>query len=1048
MRNEIVSSHAVSHLRGEKVYFFRFFLVLIVRPTTLQILLSGKNLFKDLNNLRFYILGFITICLLLFILWANSSQVNTTEISYIQDVQPILASKCYACHGPDEAKRKAGLRLDIHEAYFDTLESGNSALNAEDWNTSEMLKRIQSVDHEYIMPPPDFSKPLTPNEISLLSQWVSEGAKWENHWAYEPLEASIPPKGYGENPIDAFIQNEIKKQGLSSSPQADKRTLLRRLSFDLHGLPPSPEDLANFLADKSPNSYEKLVDKLLDSPRYGERWARHWLDIVHYGETHGYDKDKRRSNSWPYRDYVINALNQDIPYSRFVEDQLAGDILYPQEPQSIMAMGFLAAGPWDLVGHMEVRDGTVDKRIVRNLDRDDMVTSTISTFTSLTVHCARCHDHKFDPIKQTDYYSLQAVFAGIDRADRPFDFEKEIHKERTKLLSEKFSLTNKLEKLDEQLGPKEIQEIALLEKDQNNIKRKIQSLKVPPSPTYGYHSKIEEDPDHVKWIQLDLGKSYDLEQIVLVPGYKGEGLFMPGYGFPLRFKVELSNVPNFDVKKTVIDYSMHNHHARTDKSFIINFDKSKARYIRLQANKLWKGRGEEYFLAMAEIQAFEQGKNVARKAKVMTSDSFTSKHWHPRFLLDGYSSLSFLAGEPIPREKLNQIAREEVKLNQLILKEKQIRKTVLNERDKELLDEIQDSLREIEKSVKTLPEPAWVYAASHTFKGGGNFRPADSIRPIFLLNRGDTEQPKDEVNPGTVESFKGLESRFKLAEDHQEGDRRVALAKWITSKKNAFTWRSIVNRVWQYHFGAGIVASPNDFGKMGIPPTHPELLDYLALEFLKNGQSLKWLHRLILNSNTYKQVSFPNPNNSSIDSQNRFLWRAKRRQLEGEALRDGVLVVSGKIDYTMGGPGFDAFRYEDDHSPRYVYKDYNAYDSLSFRRAIYRSIIRSVPDPFMSTLDCADPSQSVPVRNETVTALQALSALNNPFMVRQAAFFAERLRGVSEDVPTQINQAFAWALLRKANKEELKTLASYIDKHGLEAFCRLIFAMNEFLYID
>ncbi|CAN0516916.1 unnamed protein product, partial [Laminaria digitata] len=339
---------------------------------------------------------------LLFIQLSKDSEAEL--ISYARDVQPVLASKCYACHGPDGSDREAGLRLDIRDSLFIPLPSGSTAVSIDDLPQSELIRRISSTDPEYRMPPADFPKPLDAGEIQVLSQWVKAGVPWENHWAFEPLWASDPPivsrKRWPRNSIDHFVLAAQEKNGLSPAAEADKRTLLRRLTFDLHGLPPTPDELEDFLADKSEEAYERVVDRLLASPRYGERWARHWLDVAHYGETHGYDKDQRRPNAWPYRDYVISALNSDIPYDRFVKEQIAGDVLYPEDPNATVALGFLAAGPWDLVGHVEVKNGTTDKRIVRNLDRDDMVATTIGTFTSMTAQCARCHDHKFDPISQ------------------------------------------------------------------------------------------------------------------------------------------------------------------------------------------------------------------------------------------------------------------------------------------------------------------------------------------------------------------------------------------------------------------------------------------------------------------------------------------------------------------------------------------------------------------------------------------------------------------------------------------------------------------------
>src|SRR6266705_1740215 len=271
-------------------------------------------------------------------------------------------------------------------------------------------------------------------------------------WSFKPAKRPPLPevknKKWARNPIDLFILAKLEQEKLSPSPEADRRTLIRRLSFDLTGLPPSPEEVAKFIADRSPRAYEQLVERLLDSPRYGERWARHWLDTVHFADTHGYDKDKTRPNAWPYRDYVIHAFNQDKPYSRFVEEQIAGDVLFPEEPDGVVALGFIAAGPWDYVGHAELPETKTDGLIARYNDRDDMVMTTMSTFQSLTVHCARCHDHKFDPITQRDYYSLQAVFAGVDRANRPFDSDKNVFAQRRALLGKKLPLDARKREID------------------------------------------------------------------------------------------------------------------------------------------------------------------------------------------------------------------------------------------------------------------------------------------------------------------------------------------------------------------------------------------------------------------------------------------------------------------------------------------------------------------------------------------------------------------------------------------------------------------------
>ena len=586
---------------------------------------------------------------------------------------------------------------------------------------------------------------------------------WSTRLLLRPSFPAVKNKDWALTPIDLFILAALEKKGMLPAPASDRATFIRRATFDMHGLPPTPQEIDDFVNDPSPNAVEKLVDRLLASPRYGERWGRHWLDIVHYADTHGYDKDKRRLWAWLFRDWVIQAFNRDVPYRRFVRYQLAGDVLFPDDPEGIIATGFVVAGPWDFVGQVELREGTVEKEKTRVLDRDDMVANTISTFTSMTAHCSRCHEHKFDPISQKDYYQLQAVFAGVERGDRPLS---------------------------------------------------------------------------------------------------------------------------------------------------------------------------------------------AKKAKKDSAKVFA-----------------------------------------------------------------------------IVPRPP---------------------RPIHVLRRGEVgREKKGEVGPGALALVPGLEATFKLANPKDEGSRRAALADWITDSKNVLTWRSIVNRIWQYHFGKGIVDTPNDFGKNGSRPTHPELLDWLAVEFRDGGQSFKKLHRMILLSAAYRQSSRHHPEYAKRDGDNRYLWRMNRQRLDAESIRDSVLAVSGKLDDTMFGPGFDLFRFKDDHSPVY---DHSAlekiHDPKTYRRTVYRFVVRSVPNPFLESLDCADPNINVPVRNTTLTALQALALLNNPFMIKQAEFFADRLKKNSPEVEKQIESAYRLALGRLPTPLERTALSAFARRHGLANACRLLLNTNEFVFVD
>jgi Protein of unknown function (DUF1549)/Protein of unknown function (DUF1553)/Planctomycete cytochrome C len=721
-----------------------------------SIIPSGKNAMTTRNLM---VLGTVMgACLL------NSTRSAHGDDLFGTTVASILEKHCVHCHG--DSMPKAGLSITSLGGLLRGGESG-PAVEPGKPDASLLIEMVSGAKPEM----PQKGQPLGKEQVSSLRQWVKQGARWpdgivlrdrqfedEKWWAIQPLvRPSVPivkDQPWVRTPIDAFILSRCEAVGLRPAPEAERRTLIRRLTYDLHGLPPTPDEIDAFEYDTSPDAYDRLVDRLLASPHYGERWGRHWLDVVHYGDTHGYDKDQRRDHAWPYRDYVIRSLNDDLPYDHFIREQIAGDVIRPGEPTGVIATGFIAAGPWDFVGHVELREGTLDKLKTRVLDRDDMVTTTMSTFQSVTVHCARCHDHKFDPIPQRDYYRLQAVFADIDRGDRSFT------------------------------------------------------------------------PD----------------------------------------------------KKLV------------------------------------------------------------------------------------YAVL------PIDR------------------------------------------------------------------------------RPIHLLRRGEVEQPGELMQPGALSFLAGDFDSFQ--NDHQRKP-RAALANWIASPTNMLTWRSIVNRVWHYHFGRGFVDTPNDFGRNGSKPTHPELLDWLAVEFRDGGNSLKTLHRMIVTSAVYRQTTRDEPGYARIDADNCFLWRMNRTRLDAEELRDSVLAVSGILDSTMGGPGFELFRFKNDHSPVYDHSAPEVFDNpTARRRTVYRFTVRSVPNPFLECLDSADPNLNAPTRNTTITALQSLALLNDPFMIRQSQYFARRLENFTSDPRRRIETAFQLALGRRPSDEEARDLEMYASKHGLANACRFLLNTNEFAFID
>jgi hypothetical protein len=763
---------------------------------------------------------------------ARFGAVSAADVSFRDRVAPILRQHCVRCH--QGSKPKGGLDLTSAKGLAAGAE-GNRVVVPGKPDDSRLIEVVSGDKPEM----PKNGKPLSAAEVQILRDWIAAGGVWPaasvlsedplDWWSLRPIvrtpapTATLDARRWARTPIDAFLLVEMRKAGLAPSAEADRRTLMRRLSFDLLGLPPSYDEVEAFVGDDDPLAYEKLVDRLLASPAYGERWARHWLDVVHYGETHGYDKDKPRPNAWPYRDYLIRAFNDDRPYQRFVAEQLAGDVLEPDTRDGIEAIGFLSAGPWDFIGHAEVPETKIDGKIARNLDRDDMVTTTLNTFCSLTVQCARCHHHKFDPVKQEHYYSLQAVFAALDRADRFYDVDPSVaHKRR-------------------------------------ELQKRLRQLEAPRRSA------------------------------------EGDGKQQPS----------------------------------------------------------------------AEITA-------------------------------------------------------------------------------------------IRAELSRLPAQSVVYCGT-VYSGNGSFRGTGSSggrpREVHILERGDVRHPGPLVSPGTVPIINSVAWRFNLPPAHPEGDRRAALARWIADRRNPLTWRSIVNRVWQYHFGGGIVDTPSDFGRMGQLPSHPELLDWLAADFrdasIDARQSLKRLHRMIVTSAAYRQVSTSSVRGESQDAANSLLWRMNRRRLDAESIRDSVLSAAGRLDGKMYGPSFKTFVMEKpEHSPHYEYDLADPNDRPTHRRSVYRFLVRSQPDPFFMTLDCADPSQIVDKRDESITALQALALLNNRFMIRMAEHMADRIQLRESNRTAQIIEAFRRTLQRRPSSDESQKLAEFAHRFGLARTCRLILNLNEFAFVD
>lgn len=992
--------------------------------------------------LRFLFLVYFSCSLFSCSLRADDSDALDSAELFRTEIASLLKENCVRCHNANEAQGD----VDLSGARAALSRESDPIVVRHKATESRLLEVVLGDKPEM----PKAGKPLTAKQVELLRKWIDRGAEWPEElvlksdpldwWSLKPLARPELPtlapadQVWTRNAIDSFVMSKLRAMQMSPAIESDRRTYIRRVTYDLTGLPPTVEQVADFEQDSRPNAYESLVNRLLDSPQYGERWAQHWLDVAHYGDTHGYDKDKVRPNAWPYRDYVIRAFNGDKPYSQFVQEQLAGDHFYPDTQDGVTGLGFLAAGPFDFVGQIEVRDGTLEKLRVRNIDRDDMVSVATNTFTSQTAQCARCHDHKFDPISQEDYYSLQSVFACIDRADRAFDADPQVGQKRKELSLQLEKLAARKSSIDASIKAKGGVE---LEQLTQQISQLTKAATESRRPEYGYHSEIAPKDDVPKWVQVDLGKTHSIAGLTLVAANDDFAGIGAGFGFPVRYKIESSDKAEFGSPNLLVDQTradVSNPGSVPVKQKVEHVD---ARFIRVTATKL-AHRQNDYIFAIAELAVLgSDGKNLAAGASVTALDSIEAPvRWAKANLVDGISPVAST------KEGAESIAALQDKRESLLRK-------IMDAGVTTELGAIESKIQSLTAELKSLPAQQQVYAANSDFLPQGNFTATQGVpRPIFLLERGNEQKPKQAVAPGAINCVSDLKARFELPPTATDRERRAALANWIVSPKNPLTWRSIVNRVWSYHFGRGIVETTNDFGRMGAVPSHPELLDWMAAEFRDGRQSIKDLHRLIVLSATYRQSSTNNPSNATIDSENRYLWRMNRRRLEAEAIRDSVLAISGKLRFEMGGPSFRPFRFEDDHSPRYLYEEFDPNDVASHRRSIYRMIVRSVPDPLMSSLDCADPSMSVDRRNETLTALQSLSLLNNVFVVHMSQTFADKIAQSTQDRKEQIQGVYRTALQRDPTKEEMAILLPIMEHHGLPNICRLVFNSNEFVFVD
>ncbi|HZU34336.1 MAG TPA: DUF1553 domain-containing protein, partial [Gemmataceae bacterium] len=851
------------------------------------------------------------------------------------------------------------------------------------------------------MPP---SQPLSPVQLAAFKQWIDGGFPYEreplsaNWWAFRPLQAPVIPHTpfdrLANNPIDQFIFAKLAERGLRPAPPADRLAFLRRVSIDLTGLPPTPEEVEAFLADHSPRAYEHVVDRLLASPAYGERWARHWLDVVRYGESNGYEQNHLRSNAWPYRDYVIGAFNRDIPYPRFIAEQLAGDVLAHGDPEVEAATGFLVAGVHDTVGIQTV-EGTLQQRAN---DLDDIVSTIGATFLGLTVGCAKCHDHKFDPIPQRDYYRLVAVVAGVRHGERPLSPSAASKHEK------------QLVQLEHQRHRLE-QQIAEIDAAARAVVLRRQGVHPVPRPAVNVRGNVEDfAPLPARFVRFTILATRDgsepcLDELEVYGPDHTTNLALAADG--VRASAS-SLLPGYAIHQIA---HLNDGRYGNDWSWISREPGHGWAQIELPrvatvSRIVWSRD------AAGDMARFQD--RLASRYRVETS--IDGKHWQT--VATGRDRAA--APEAIPATDLVQA---------LSPAQRRERKRLAG-----ALAHLSACIRRLLDDGTTLAGLQRAYI--------GQFTTPDAIA---ILKRGDVMRRGRPVTPGALSELPGFSGELKLDAKLGEAGRRLALADWLADPRNPLTTRVVVNRIWQHHFGRGIVGTPSDFGANGELPTHPELLDWLACDFRAHGSRLKHLHRLIVTSYTYRQSSAVNAVGQAADASNRLLWRMPLERLDAETVHDAILSASGKLDRRMGGPGYRLFRYRVVNVA--IYEPLNKYGPATWRRGIYRQSARAIREDLMANFDCPECAQRAPRRDVTTTPLQALSLLNGPFVHEQAELFAARVKGeVGRDVPAQVERAFRIAFGRPCTTGEQKAAVALVRTDGLAMLCRALLNANEFLY--
>lgn len=1022
---------------------------------------------------------FTTLSVLLALVLTNCTGPDSSEnislpetVDFNFHIKPLLSDRCFKCHGPDEEARKADLRFDIKEAALSLLDTAENrfAIVPGDLKNSSVVHRITSTDPEFMMPPPESNLGLSKFEIDLIKRWIDQGAEWKPHWSFiKPEKQALPEvkeDAWPQSEIDHFILSRLEQEGLKPETQATKEKWFRRASFDLTGLPPTTEDIDAFLKNESEEAFEIVVDSLLSSPAYGERMASIWLDAARYADSHGYQDDRPRT-MWPWRDWVIDAFNSNMPYDSFTVWQLAGDLLPNANYSQKLATGFNR-------NHAITQEGGVVNEEYITEYVADRTNTTSTAFLGLTMECARCHDHKYDPIAQKDYYSLFAFFNGIDERGQ-INYFDESPKPNMKVEDEELEAI--IDYVDKQVSSLENKSVSLKTVQNPEFRKwlvdglaELDPERYLPDGLMSHHKldqvKVMKTRDEVspeRPARMNTGLLEELDQPELTIGHLGKALQFDGANF-----LNLGDIGDFDWYQP----------------FSMGAWIQAPAYLEKDAGLLVRRNGEQkrggYELALTSDGRlgvrliYDQS---TERIDVQTRASISSGKWtHVFYTYDGSGKAAginiFLNGRSQNHQVLqDQLDRKSILTgNDLLAGNWNHRKKIRNDIHGFKGGKI-DEIRVYDRELSPLEVLAIAGRSAKAVLGNGSdkisaplqrdillphfllhystdykklqaqlynsrrdvetvphvmiMEEMDTVRETFILARGAYDAPIEKVTATPPPSVMPFEPSLPA--------NRLGLAQWIVDPENPLTSRVMVNRLWQLMFGRGIVQTPEDFGSQGALPTHPKLLDWLAVDFVESGWNIKDMLKKIALSATYRQSAAISPEKFELDPENILVARGPNQRLSAEMIRDHALTVSDLLVDSIGGKWVKSYQ------PPGIWKELanqigeNKYragvNSELYRRSLYSYWKRTIPPPTMLTFDASERALCVVKRQATSTPLQSLVLLNDPQYVEASRLLASRMIGMAAGKDQKgIEYGFRAVTSRKPAENELKVLSSFLEK--------------------